>query len=110
MGATLSKKVDDNAIKNEASDYPVVMYSKTQCGYCQKAKLLFNEEGIDFKEMNLDLKKTQMEAQGQNFQVVGFSNFIQASFSGLRKRLGLRHEAHKCSSDIYLWRVHWRLV
>ncbi|KAI6225343.1 Glutaredoxin domain-containing protein [Aphelenchoides fujianensis] len=57
MGAKLTKKVNDEAIRKEVSEYPVVMYSKPHCGYCKMAKGLFRDEGIEYMEKDLDLIK-----------------------------------------------------
>jgi hypothetical protein len=69
MGAKLSKKVNDGVIKDEVNEYPVVMYSKPHCGYCKLAKHLFREEGIDFKERDLNSTEKLMASEGKNFQV-----------------------------------------
>uniref|UniRef100_A0A914CA44 Glutaredoxin domain-containing protein n=1 Tax=Acrobeloides nanus TaxID=290746 RepID=A0A914CA44_9BILA len=41
-------------IKNEISSYPIVIYSKPRCGYCDLAKDLFSQEKLKFKEFDLN--------------------------------------------------------
>ncbi|KAI6214651.1 Glutaredoxin domain-containing protein [Aphelenchoides besseyi] len=57
MGAKLTKKVDEETIRKEVSEHPIVMYSKPHCGYCKMAKHLLTEEGIEYHEKDLDLAK-----------------------------------------------------
>ncbi|KAF8088018.1 hypothetical protein N665_0557s0018 [Sinapis alba] len=43
-----------NKAKEIVSSYPVVVFSKTYCGYCQKVKQLLTQLGADFKVLELD--------------------------------------------------------
>ncbi len=40
----------------------VVMYSKTHCPYCVRAKALLNQKGVSFEEINLDDKHDDLDA------------------------------------------------
>uniref|UniRef100_A0AC34FA62 Glutaredoxin domain-containing protein n=1 Tax=Panagrolaimus sp. ES5 TaxID=591445 RepID=A0AC34FA62_9BILA len=55
MGNTVGSKVNNEEIIKETNSYPVVMFSKPNCGYCKMAKTLLNEQNIRFKENDLDL-------------------------------------------------------
>uniref|UniRef100_A0AC34RIW3 Glutaredoxin domain-containing protein n=1 Tax=Panagrolaimus sp. JU765 TaxID=591449 RepID=A0AC34RIW3_9BILA len=55
MGNKFSTKVNNEQILKETSEYPVVMYTKPNCGYCKMAKQLLDQEKILFKENDLDL-------------------------------------------------------
>ncbi|CAG7860371.1 unnamed protein product [Brassica rapa] len=43
-----------NKAKEIVSSYPVVVFSKTYCGYCQKVKKLLTQLGADFEVLELD--------------------------------------------------------
>ncbi|KAG2278287.1 hypothetical protein Bca52824_060842 [Brassica carinata] len=43
-----------NKAKGIVSEYPVVVFSKTYCGYCQKVKQLLTQLGATFKVLELD--------------------------------------------------------
>uniref|UniRef100_A0A7E4VZ81 Glutaredoxin domain-containing protein n=1 Tax=Panagrellus redivivus TaxID=6233 RepID=A0A7E4VZ81_PANRE len=55
MGNSIGSKVNNDQIVKETTNYPVVVYSKPNCGYCKMAKNLLNEEKVLFKEHDLDL-------------------------------------------------------
>ncbi|KJH50854.1 glutaredoxin [Dictyocaulus viviparus] len=56
---TLNSKVDTNAVHQEVSSVPVMMYTKHGCSFCTRARELLNNEKIEYKECNTDeLKKT----------------------------------------------------
>ena len=40
----------------------VVMYSKSHCPYCVRAKNLLNQKGVAFEEINLDDKLDELDA------------------------------------------------
>lgn len=40
--------------KEVASSAPVVVFSKTYCGYCQRVKLLLTQLGVSYKVVELD--------------------------------------------------------
>ncbi|VVB17824.1 unnamed protein product [Arabis nemorensis] len=43
-----------NKAKEIVSSYPVVVFSKTYCGYCQRVKQLLTQLGASFKVLELD--------------------------------------------------------
>ncbi|CAH8392934.1 unnamed protein product [Eruca vesicaria subsp. sativa] len=43
-----------NKAKEIVSEYPVVVFSKTYCGYCQRVKQLLTQLGATFKVLELD--------------------------------------------------------
>ncbi|XP_006394326.2 glutaredoxin-C1 [Eutrema salsugineum] len=43
-----------NKVKEIVSSYPVVVFSKTYCGYCQRVKQLLTQLGASFKVFELD--------------------------------------------------------
>ncbi|KAL0718364.1 hypothetical protein Bca4012_067686 [Brassica carinata] len=43
-----------NRAKEIVSSYPVTVFSKTYCGYCQKVKQLLTQLGADFEVLELD--------------------------------------------------------
>lgn len=49
------------------NEYPVVVYTQPTCGYCTMAKKLLNDEKIAFKEIGLDVVRTQNPS---SFQVL----------------------------------------
>nr|VDD28493.1 unnamed protein product [Brassica oleracea] len=56
-GNRLSKEemeVVMNKAKEIVSEYPVVVFSKTYCGYCQRVKQLLTQLGATFKVLELD--------------------------------------------------------
>ncbi|KAH7724534.1 glutaredoxin family protein [Aphelenchoides avenae] len=55
MGSQTSSPINEGKIRKEVAEYPVVMYTKPQCGYCKLAKSLLAEEQIRFREKDLDL-------------------------------------------------------
>jgi len=67
MGGKLSAKVDRASILSETRKYPVVMYSKPNCGYCKMAKQLFREENIKYEEKDLDLVKAMKPDRFQDY-------------------------------------------
>ncbi len=40
----------------------VVVYSKSHCPYCVRAKNLLNQKGVPFEEINLDDKLDELDA------------------------------------------------
>lgn len=40
----------------------VIIYSKTYCPYCDKAKNLLKQKGVSFEEINLENKPDEMKA------------------------------------------------
>ena len=55
MGNSIGSKVNQDQVLKEVKEYPVVMYTKPNCGYCKMAKGLLDEEKILFKEKDLNL-------------------------------------------------------
>ncbi|XP_010550681.1 PREDICTED: glutaredoxin-C1-like [Tarenaya hassleriana] len=43
-----------NKAKEIVASHPVVVFSKTYCGYCQRVKQLLTQLGADFKFLELD--------------------------------------------------------
>jgi glutaredoxin 3 len=47
---------------------PVVIYTRPFCGYCERAKALFEEKGVDFDEiiasMDPEMRKQMQERSG----------------------------------------------
>ncbi|CAJ0581014.1 unnamed protein product, partial [Mesorhabditis spiculigera] len=66
MGGVESK-VDVEAVRKEVNSHPVVMFSKSHCGYCVKAKDLLANEKIEFKERDLDAMKAESPKEHQSF-------------------------------------------
>ncbi|KAJ0236394.1 Glutaredoxin-C1 [Hirschfeldia incana] len=65
-GNRLSKEemeVVMNKAKQIVSEYPVVVFSKTYCGYCQKVKQLLTKLGADFEVLELDEMSDGSEIQ-----------------------------------------------
>uniref|UniRef100_F1LAH6 Glutaredoxin-2 n=1 Tax=Ascaris suum TaxID=6253 RepID=F1LAH6_ASCSU len=52
--SSISTRVNDSQIRNEVKEYPVVIYTKSSCSYCTKAKALLSEEKIEYEEKDLD--------------------------------------------------------
>ncbi|CAA7034991.1 unnamed protein product [Microthlaspi erraticum] len=65
-GNRLSKEemeVVMNKAKEIVSSYPVVVFSKTYCGYCQRVKQLLTQLGATFKVFELDEMSDGSEIQ-----------------------------------------------
>ncbi|CAL0305099.1 unnamed protein product [Lupinus luteus] len=80
MGSILSSKKSKevlemalNKAKEIASSYPVVVFSKTYCGYCKRVKDLLIQLGASYKVIELD-----EESDGGDIQVA------LAEWTGLR--------------------------
>ncbi|GAV58351.1 Glutaredoxin domain-containing protein, partial [Cephalotus follicularis] len=43
-----------NKVKEIVNSYPVVVFSKTYCGYCKRVKQLLTQLGANFKVIELD--------------------------------------------------------
>ncbi|KAK0596394.1 hypothetical protein LWI29_015299 [Acer saccharum] len=60
-----------NKAKEIVSSFPVVIFSKTYCGYCRKAKELLTQLGASFKVIELDEEKDGDEIQSALTQWTG---------------------------------------
>ncbi|KAH7557320.1 hypothetical protein ACOSP7_026987 [Xanthoceras sorbifolium] len=60
-----------NKSKEIVSSFPVVMFSKTYCGYCRKAKQLLTQLGASFKVIELDQESDGDEIQSALAQWTG---------------------------------------
>uniref|UniRef100_A0A1I7TMM0 Glutaredoxin domain-containing protein n=1 Tax=Caenorhabditis tropicalis TaxID=1561998 RepID=A0A1I7TMM0_9PELO len=56
MGGVKSK-VNVDVVQEQVKKDPVVMYTKTSCTFCNKAKDLFADVRVAYKEVNLDTLK-----------------------------------------------------
>ncbi|PIC42435.1 hypothetical protein B9Z55_009518 [Caenorhabditis nigoni] len=63
MGGVTSK-VNVDVVQEQVKKDPVVMYTKNSCTFCNKAKDLFSDVKVAYKEVNLDSLK---EAQPQDY-------------------------------------------
>jgi len=68
MGKAVSKNVNDEQIKAEVNEYPVVIYTKRSCGYCKLAKDLLDGEKMRYVEKDLDAVR---DPEGHNAYVNG---------------------------------------
>lgn len=62
----LTKEQMENALtkaKNIVSSNPVVIFSKTYCGYCTRVKQLLSQLGATFKVIELDRESDGNEVQ-----------------------------------------------
>ncbi|KAF2573661.1 hypothetical protein F2Q70_00000523 [Brassica cretica] len=50
-----------NKAKEIVSEYPVVVFSKTYCGYCQRVKQVLTQLGATFKVLELDEMNAEEE-------------------------------------------------
>ncbi|MFH4978123.1 hypothetical protein AB6A40_004832 [Gnathostoma spinigerum] len=64
---SISSRVDEKRIKEEISESPVVVYTRTHCGYCKRAKTLLNDEKIPFNEKNLDIFNEKFPEKYQEY-------------------------------------------
>lgn len=62
MGS-VDSKVDVRKIREEVSSVPVMIYTKNGCSFCTKAKSLFEKEGIEYRESNVDRVKSDAPEQ-----------------------------------------------
>ncbi|BAT79501.1 hypothetical protein VIGAN_02239700 [Vigna angularis var. angularis] len=46
-----------NKAKGIVSSFPVVVFSKTNCGYCKRVKDLFQQLGATYKVVELDIER-----------------------------------------------------
>ncbi|VDM45990.1 unnamed protein product [Toxocara canis] len=53
--SSVSRRVNDSQIRTEVRQHPVVVYTKTSCSFCRKAKALLAEEKIPYEEKDLDV-------------------------------------------------------
>lgn len=75
MGNSVSSQVNQDQILKEVKEYPVVMYTKPNCGYCKMAKTLLNEEKILFKEKDLSLAEA-MNPEGYQVLLLYFGGKV----------------------------------
>uniref|UniRef100_A0A914CAM0 Glutaredoxin domain-containing protein n=1 Tax=Acrobeloides nanus TaxID=290746 RepID=A0A914CAM0_9BILA len=54
MGGQLSTRINEDDIKREVAEHPIVIYTKENCSYCKQAKELLNKDRLKFKEHDLD--------------------------------------------------------
>ncbi|VDO71603.1 unnamed protein product [Heligmosomoides polygyrus] len=47
----------------QVSSVPVMIYTKNGCSFCTKAKSLFEKEGIEYRESNVDRVKSDAPEQ-----------------------------------------------
>ena len=77
-----AKVIVDDAIRSNK----VMMFAKTFCPYCKKAKAALNEENIDFKVMELDLRNDGDVIQDVMMNITGGRSvprlFINGKFIG----------------------------
>ncbi|XWS50938.1 hypothetical protein CRYUN_Cryun12cG0134100 [Craigia yunnanensis] len=52
-----------NKVKQTVSSTPVVVFSKTYCGYCNRVKQLFTQLGASYKTIELDEESDGDEMQ-----------------------------------------------
>uniref|UniRef100_A0A914RT05 Glutaredoxin domain-containing protein n=1 Tax=Parascaris equorum TaxID=6256 RepID=A0A914RT05_PAREQ len=52
--SSISSRINDAQIRNEVKEYPVVIYTKSSCSYCTKAKALLSDVQIEYEEKDLD--------------------------------------------------------
>lgn len=59
MGQFLYRTSSNNeeSIRKEVMNFPVVIFTMTRCPYCVRAKHLLDSERIEYKENDLDLRK-----------------------------------------------------
>ncbi|KAL3094512.1 hypothetical protein niasHT_026278 [Heterodera trifolii] len=112
---SMAKKVDENQIRKEISECPVVVYTKSGCGYCKLAKELLEQERIRFCEHDLETKEQQEPDKAQSYVngLVYVSRhrlvpqvFICGKFIGgytelamLKESNLLREEISRCSDE-----------
>ncbi|XP_010484020.1 PREDICTED: glutaredoxin-C1-like isoform X2 [Camelina sativa] len=75
-----------NKTKEIVSSYPVVVFSKTYCRYCQRVKQLLTQLGASFKVLELDEISDGSEIQSALLEWTGQSTvpsvFIKAKHIG----------------------------
>ncbi|KAK7849803.1 glutaredoxin [Quercus suber] len=70
MGSVFSSKISKeelemalNKAKEIVSSNPVVVFSKTYCGYCKRVKQLFTQLGASYKIIELDEERDGSDIQ-----------------------------------------------
>jgi len=58
---------------------PVVIYTKEHCGYCRRAKALFEERGVDFEEISVE---EAPERRREMLEVTGRDTLPQVILAG----------------------------
>ncbi|KAI1713467.1 glutaredoxin domain-containing protein [Ditylenchus destructor] len=106
MGTGSSKNVNEELIKKEVKEHPIVMYTKSGCGYCTMAKDLLNKESLPFHEKNLvKIKANSPSEEAYQNYVNGLvyitrqstvpQIFVCERFIGGYTELSQLHEANK---------------
>lgn len=54
MGNSLKKHMNISQIESEIREHPVVIYTKSMCAYCKRAKDLLTAVNVAYEEKNLD--------------------------------------------------------
>ncbi|CAJ0942371.1 unnamed protein product, partial [Mesorhabditis belari] len=101
MGAFQSR-VDEEGVRKAVDSQSVVMFTKSACSYCVKAKNLLNEQKVDYKEIDFDALKQQNPNEHQGLvnglvymtKITGVPQiFICGKFIGGFTELSELHEA-----------------
>ncbi|XP_077013402.1 glutaredoxin 2 isoform X1 [Tamandua tetradactyla] len=84
LGKSASAPV--NQIQETISDNCVVIFSKTSCSYCTRAKNLFRDMGIKYKVVELDMLECGNQFQDALYRMTGERTvpriFVNGTFIG----------------------------
>uniref|UniRef100_A0A8R1TPD3 Glutaredoxin domain-containing protein n=1 Tax=Onchocerca volvulus TaxID=6282 RepID=A0A8R1TPD3_ONCVO len=62
-----TSSVDEENIRKEVKQFPVVIFTLPRCPYCVRAKQLLNNERIEYKENDLDIHQVNFTANHQSY-------------------------------------------
>jgi len=69
--APLRQSSSEIFLVDTIADNPVVIFSKTTCGFCDKAKSVFDSLGVDYKTVELDSRDDCAELQDNLLRMTG---------------------------------------
>ncbi|XP_041063614.1 glutaredoxin 2 isoform X1 [Carcharodon carcharias] len=84
-------------IRNQVVQNCVVIFSKTYCPYCMKAKSIFEEIGANFKAIELDQRKDGDHIQNTLEELTGIRTVPRVFVNG--KCIGGAMDTHKLHSS-----------
>uniref|UniRef100_A0A914GTT7 Glutaredoxin domain-containing protein n=1 Tax=Globodera rostochiensis TaxID=31243 RepID=A0A914GTT7_GLORO len=112
---SIANKVNEEQIRKEVGEAPVVVYTKSGCGYCDLAKELLGRERIHYQEHDLAQKEREDPEEAKRYvnglvyvsrhklvpQVFICGNFIggYTELAKLRETNLLRDEILRCSDE-----------
>jgi len=71
IASPLKRSPSQEFLDETIADHPVVIFSKTTCGYCDKAKSVFDALGVGYKTVELDSRADCSDLQDDLKRMTG---------------------------------------